>query len=235
MRQFAVLVLVATVAACAITPNAEQEGARLMTLMKVASGGAALDGPTGFHEIGTALRDGMPATYETWGDLRSLKSASKQSIGGMTMSSGFDGKVSWSVGPDGAPRLDVSAEGLMSARLGTYLTIGGYFYPDRFPASFVYSGAQMANGQTYDVVTVTPVGSVFVDLWLDRESHLLKRISGMDGATPFSGNVTRYEKVDGAMIGYELQQKQGEHTLALTLTGYKFETVAPERFAPPVQ
>ena len=31
------------------------------------------------------------------------------------------------------------------------------------------------------------------------------------------------------------QQKQGEHTLALTLTGYKFETVAPERFAPPAQ
>ena len=72
-------------------PDAEQEGARLMALMKVASGGAALDGPAGFHETGTALRDGMPATYETWGDLRSLKSASKQSIGGMTMSSGFDG------------------------------------------------------------------------------------------------------------------------------------------------
>lgn len=235
MKQLVVLALAIALGGCATMPEAEREGARLMALMKTASGGAALDGPAGFHETGTAVRDGMPATYETWGDLRSLKSASKQSMGGMTMSSGFDGKVSWSVGPDGARRLDETAEGLMGARLGTYLTIGGYFYSDRFPASFAYSGTQMANGQSYDVVTVTPAGAAPVDLWLDRESHLLKRVSGMDGATPFSGDVTRYEEVDGAMIGYELRQKQGEHTLALTLTTYTFETVPLERFAPPAQ
>ena len=222
-------------AACAITPTAEQEGARLMAEMKVASGGAALDVPLGFHETGTAMRDGMPATYETWGDLRSLKSASRQSVGGMTMSSGFDGQTSWSVGPDGKLQTDNSETGVSEARLGTYLTIAAYFYPDRFPARFDYAGLKEAEGETYDVVTVTPEGSPSIDLWLDRTSHLLERISGTDGGLPFSGKVVSYKTIDGAAIAFELHQKMGEHRLELKLSTYSFEAVPPERFAPPPQ
>jgi hypothetical protein len=222
-------------AACTNNPNSQQEGARLMALMKVASGGAALDKPSGFHETGTALRDGMAATYETWGDLRSLKSVSHNKVGDMTMASGFDGSTSWSMGPGGEVEIDTSATGVSGARLGTYLTTAAYFYPDRFPARFEYAGPKEAEGETYDVITVTPEGSTPVDLWLDRSTHLLERISGMDGDTPFSGRVVRYEAVDGALIAFELHQKQGEHALELKLTSYAFETIPPERFAPPAQ
>ena len=151
------------------------------------------------------------------------------------MASGFDGRTSWSAGPDGTVETDTSEKSVRDTRLGTYLTIAAYFYPDRFPARFDYVGLKEAEGETYDVVTVTPEGSASVDLWLDRSTHLLERISGMDGDTPFSGKVTRYEAVDGTMIGFELHQKQGEHTLVLTLSSYTFEDVPPELFAPPAQ
>ena len=222
-------------AACATAPTPQQKGERLMAQMKTASGGSALDGPMGFHETGTALRDGMPVTYQTWGDLHSLHTRSEMTMGGATLTSGFDGKVAWSQGPDGKVQIDTSDEGLAGARLGAYLTVGGYFYPDRFPARFDFAGTRSANGKSYDVVTATPVGAQPVDFWLDHETHLLQRISGMDGATPFEGDVGRYEAVDGAMIGFELHQKQGDHRMDMTLTHYVFEPVPFERFAPPAQ
>ena len=237
MRAYLATLIVAVVSlsACATLPAAEQEGARLMALMKTASGGAALDTPAGFYEAGTALRDGAPAAYETWGDLRTLKSASRQTFGGATLSSGFDGKTSWSIDPSGAVTVDASPEGVADARLGAYLTVGAYFYPDRFPARFEYAGDRSANGKTYNVVTVTPEGSPSVDLWLDTQTHLLQRISGMDRGTPFYGDVKRYETIDGAKIGFELHQTIGEHQLQLMLKTYRFEAVPAERFAPPAQ
>lgn len=235
IRHMLASTLVIAAAACATAPTAEQEGARLMAQMKAASGGAALDSPSGFHETGTALRDGMPVTYETWGDLRSLRTRSEMTMGGATLTSGFDGKASWSMGPDGQVAIDTSEEGVSSARLGAYLTVGGYFYPDRFPARFVYAGTRSANDKTYDVVTATPGGTQPVDFWLDRDTHLLQRISGMDGATPFEGDVGRYETIDGAMIGFELHQKQGDHRMDMTLTHYVFEPVPAQQFAPPVR
>ena len=221
--------------ACATAPTPQQEGERLMALLKVASGGAALDAPAGFHEAGIALRDGMPVTYETWGDLHALRTRSEMTIGGTTRTSGFDGKVAWAMGPDGKAAIDTSEEGLAGARLSAYLTVGGYFYPDRFPARFDHAGTRSSNGKIYDVVTATPVGAPSVDFWLDPDTHLLQRISGMDGATPFEGDVGRYETIDGAMIGFELHQKQGEHRMDMTLMHYVFEAVPFERFAPPAQ
>ena len=70
--------------------------------------------------------------------------------------------------------------------------------------------AGKAAGETYAVVSVTP-GSPSVDLWLDRETHLLERITGTDGGMPFSGKVVSYKVIDGAAIGFELHQQMGEH------------------------
>lgn len=214
-------------------PDPSAEGARLMAQLKAASGGAALDAPAGFHEIGTGTRDGAAFSYETWGDLRQLKSVSSHTIGGHAAVGGFDGKITWAVGPDGAAHVDSSAEGLAGARLGTYLTIAGYFYPDRFPARFESRGRRKADSKSFDVVTVTPADSFPVDLWLDPATHLLQRISGTDGKVAFSGVVERYQTVDGVSIAFGLTQIEGTHRTVLKLTSFDFEVVPAERFAPP--
>lgn len=116
--------------------------------MKAASGGAALDRPPGFHEAGTVVRDGATGTYEIWADLHALRSTGTHSFGAKTGTSGFDGRRAWAVGPDGAVHVDTSPQGLAGARLGTYLTIFGFFYPDRFPAQFESRGLRKATASS---------------------------------------------------------------------------------------
>lgn len=204
-----------------------------MAQMKAASGGAALDAPAGFHEAGTFVRDGVAGTYEVWADLHALRSAAAHTIDQKTRKSGFDGQSAWSVGPDGAVQMDTSPPGLASARLGTYLTIFAFFYPDRFPARFEYRGRREAEGVTYDVVTATPTDSIPADLWLDVQTHRLQRISGSDGTVAFTGVVKRYEVVDGVWIPFSLSQTEGGHQLTQEITSLTYGPVSSERFAPP--
>ena len=210
-----------------------EEGARLMAQMKAAMGGAALDAPAGFHEAGTFVRDGVAGTYEVWADLHALRSAAAQTSDKKTLKRGFDGQNAWSAGPDGVVKMDTSPKGLAIARLGTYLTIAAFFYPDRFPARFEYRGRREADGLTYDVVTVTPPDSIPVDLWLDVQTHRLQRISGSEGKETFTAVAKRYEVVDGIWIGFSLSQIEGGHQLTSEITSFTFGPVSSEQLAPP--
>ncbi len=194
--------------------QADETGEHLMMQLKQASGGAALDRLSGFHEIGTLGQGDHGVTYETWGDFRHLRSVSTMTQGGQKLTRGYDGRNTWTIGPDGEVRTETSPSALAEARLSSYLTIGGYFYPDRFPASFVSRGPQYVDGVSYDVVRVTAEGCAPVDFWLDRESHLLKRLTGMDQGVPFTGVVRRYHEVGGVMIPFEIMQTIGGQQMA---------------------
>lgn len=220
---------------CTKAPTPAEQGAKLMAQSKAASGGVALDAPAGFHETGTFVRDGVAGTYETWADLHALRSTSANTVGTKTFTGGFDGVKAWSVGPDASVRTDSSPEGLAAARLGTYLTVFGFFYPDRFPATFEYRGRKDADGATYDVVTATPAGAPPVDLWLDVRTHLLQRATGSVGTTAFTAVVKRYQVVDGVSIPFSISQTEGEHRLALELTSVVYGPAPADRFAPPAK
>jgi len=204
-----------------------------MAQLKAASGGAALDVPAGFHEKGDVVLEGVRGTYEVWGDLHAMRSVATHTLGGRTSTGGFDGQKAWSVGPDGVTKTDSSKEGLASQKRTTYLTISGFFYPDRFPAQFEYLGRKEAEGATYDVVTVTPADSLPTNLWLDVRTHRLQRVDGVEGTTKFAGVVKRAEFVDGIWSPLELSQTEGDRQMTQNVTSVVFEPVPPERFAPP--
>jgi uncharacterized protein len=224
-----------TILGCAKPPTATEKGARLMAHLKKASGGAALDTPAGFHEAGTVVRGGVTGTYEVWADLHALRSTGRHTFDNKTGTSGFDGQTAWTVGPAGAVQVDTSPHGLSVARLGTYLTIFGFFYPDRFPARFEYRGRRQADGVEYDVVTATPADSLPADLWLDVQTHRLQRITGSDGTVAFTGVVKRYEVVDGVWIPFALSQTEGTHEFTQEITSFAYGPVPAERFAPPAR
>lgn len=210
-----------------------EEGARLMGELRAASGGGALDAPSGFRETGTVVAGGETSTYETWGDFHSLRWSVTRTSGGATVRSGFDGHSAWRMGADGVVREDTSPQALANARLGAYLTNAAYLYPDRFPARFQYKGRQEADGVAYDVVTVTPADSVPMDFWLDVQTHRLARLSGMDGETPFLGVVERYEEIDGVSVMFASRQQAGDLEMQHTVTLYEFVQVPEERLTQP--
>jgi hypothetical protein len=206
---------------------------RLIQQLKDASGGPALDKPDGFHESGTLVRDGKPGTYEYWGDLHALRSAGSHTVAGIAGMGGFDGQAAWTVDMSGKVFVDASPKAVRAARLGAYVSIGGYFHPDRFPARFAYLGRRRHAGAAYDVVAVTPKDADTAALWLDAKTHRLMRISATADGVESDGDILRYQVVDGAWIGFSLSQTEGPHQMTQQLEHYVYGPVDAARFSPP--
>jgi hypothetical protein len=205
---------------------------KLMAECKAASGGAALDRPVAFHETGTIVRDGKAGTYEMYADLHTLRTAGIHTLDGKVGGGGYDGTSTWNIGPDGKVIVSTDPTNLAEERSGAYITIGGYFYPDRFPATFHYAGRRKAGGQSYDVVEVTPDLASPVSLWLDVRTHRVERLS-ITTDTQFAGEVLRYRVVDGTWIAFKNRQNEGDHTMVQTLATYDYVALDPSRFTPP--
>jgi hypothetical protein len=224
--------------ACATTPAPAEQGARLMAQLRAASGGAKLDTLTTYHYSGTHVRDGrINVTYDAWGDFRTMANTQRETSEGVTVTGGYDGKVGWSVGPDGKVRIASTPERLKEARMGAYFNTYAYLFPNRFPATFEFRGRQQADGKAYDVVKVTPQGAIPFDLWLDPTTHLVSRLVISSGAESAVGQFQEYQTVDGVKVFRRGLQtmKMGDqtHTETSDITTFRFEPVSPERLGPP--
>ena len=236
MKRFSVALAVLVTVACLANAQAAPEASdsvalKLMAACKAASGGAALDRPAAFHETGTIVRDGMTGTYEMYADLHALRTAGIHTIEGKIGGGGYDGTRAWHFGPDGKVAITTDPAQLAQEKFGSYLTIGGYFYPDRFPATFKYLGRKKAGSRYYDVVSVTPQDSLTGDLWLDPHSHRIIRVTIAFAA--MTGEVLRYRIVDGTWIGFKNRQSEGPHKMVQTLARLDYVLLDPERFSPP--
>jgi hypothetical protein len=228
----------AIAAACATAPaDPMVHGARLVAQMREASGGAELDALTTYHSSGARVRDGkINGTYDTWGDYRTMAHTIRETFDGVTTMGGYDGKVGWSVGPDGKVRVESNPDKLGWTRLGAYVNTQGYLFPERFPAAFEFRGRREEDGRTYDVVKVTLEGAS-VDMWLDAKTHLLARLAGSNGPGAFTAHVLDYKTVDGVKVisrGLQTMTAGGvAHTETAEVETFRFEPVPPERLGPP--
>jgi hypothetical protein len=217
------MVLLGMMAAAAVAAGGSDPRAlELMAQLKAATGGPALDRPQAFHERGVMTRDGHEGTYETFGDLVGFRTSSANTFAGRVRRGGFDGRASWSVGPDGTVKVATDEPTLKGERLGTYLTLSGYLYPDRFPASFRYLGHRDADGRGFEVVAATPEGGQTAELWLDGQTHRLARVKIADGEGAMDGEVGDWRQVDGTWVGYSLTIRQGGHEMRLQLTEFGY-------------
>lgn len=218
-----VLMVVAVAASqIAAAPASDPKALRIVAECKAAMGGPALDRPDAFRETGTMIRDGKTGAYETFGDLRSLRSSSSQTFDGKTRRAGFDGQASWQVGPDGAVKDATDEPTLRGERLGTYLTLSGYLYPMRFPATFRYIGRRDASGRVYDVVSATPEKADSVQLWIDAKTHRVAHLEATSDGQSIVGDVTEYRQVAGTWVGFALRVVQGGHEVRLRLSGFSY-------------
>ncbi len=205
----------------------------LMAQYRAASGGAALDRHEAFHETGTIIRDGEAGTYEMYGDLHSLRTAGVHTLDGRFGGGGFDGERAWHIGPDGEVSTTTEPAAVREAKAGAYFTIGGYNWPERFPALFTYVGVKTYKAKSYDVVRVTPAGATPNDLWLDRRTHWLARITETTSGQPASADILANRRVDGTIIGFKSYQVEPGHSMIQTLATYEYVALDPARFAPP--
>jgi hypothetical protein len=189
--------------------SSDAKALALMAQYRAASGGAALDRHEAFHETGTIIRDGQAGTYEMYGDLHALRTAGVHTLDGKFGGGGFDGESAWHIGPDGKVSTTTDPEAVREAKAGAYFTIGGYNWPERFP------------------------GATPNNLWLDRRTHWLARITETVSGQAASADILENRRVDGTVIGFKSYQIEPGHSMIQTLATYDYVTLDPARLAPP--
>ncbi len=232
----AALILLALLApasrAVAIT---DPDAVAILAAAKEAAGGAAWDRlPPGWHETGEIRLPSGTATYDTWLDLAKPGMTMRQIVDGKTQAHGFDGGMAWRLAENGALTTVTPPDDLSEDRQGAYFSASGYFFPDRFPAETLFLGPTNANGQTYDVVLVTPAGAKPLELWIDHTSHMIARFVDRNDTAPVAATLSDYRQVRGVTVPFHVVQSDGDpqHTLVGQVSKVDFGPVDPTVFQP---
>ncbi len=168
------LLAIPLLAAVRDSEASSQKGARLVALAKAATGGKAWDEIDVWHEVGHSISSsGRASRYEHWQDFHSL---AVRNVGGSELDHMiFDGHVAYGCrNPQCDPPTKFDSA---SMKIGAYLTSFGFFFPNRFAASFRYEGSRRERGILFDVVKVSPAGLDSVDIWIDHGTHLIFRLA----------------------------------------------------------
>lgn len=181
------------------TPNAES----IVAASKRATGGTAWDKPQGCIERGTH-GDGA-VTYLTRFSLREYGIRTDGDRGGSTRSMGFDGKVRWQTAGPGKVDLGSDPASLREAIVTNYLSINGFFFPDRFPASFRYVRPAVEGARRFDVVEITPRGGRPFEIWFDSRTHFIQRVIDTQGTPAVRVEASDYRRgAGGLVVAYRL-------------------------------
>jgi len=180
--------------AWANTAVAAPTAAEVLQAAKAASGGPAWDRLEGSYEKGAH----GPVAYETWLDFRmyGMRTVSVTPAG--QRAQGFDGAVAWRRNGDGPPEASRDPATLREAVVTAFVSINGFFFPDRFPAKADY----LRDEAGFDVLRVEPQGGRPVELWFDRKSQLLGRIVDRGGPMPVTVTLSDYRKVGDVLIAF---------------------------------
>jgi hypothetical protein len=203
---------------------------RILAEAKAAVGGAAWDKITGWHETGE--HDGI--AYETELDLQRYGMVSWSTRDGKTSVAGYDGRTAWRIGPDGTVDASQDPARLADARQSAYASAYLFFMPDRFPATFSYVGERDNAGRHFDVVDIQPQDSKPMEIWVDRDSHLITRLVDPTASPPLSAEASDFRDVGGGVVvPFQLVVTDGVHTQTAHVTAITLGPLPRSDFAPP--
>ncbi len=216
--------------------SAEAETSKAQSVLaaaKRATGGPAWDKPQGCYEVGTH-GDGAIA-YRTRFSLRHYGMRVDSERGGKTRSIGFDGKQQWQAAGAGPAAVRTDAASLSEAILTNYLSINGFFFSDRFPASVKYVRSAKEGNKAFDVIEVTPSGSRTLEIWFDARTHLISRVLDSHGPAPVRVEASDYRQSDGLTVAYKLETFGPDGALLDrgVVASFRCGAIEDDVFAPP--
>lgn len=174
----------------------------VLAASKRATGGILWDKPQGCFEEGTHA-DGAIA-YKTRFSLQSYGMRIDSMRGGNARTMGFNGKKQWQAMDEGKPVIRSDADSVREAIVTNYLSINGFYFPDRFPATFKYLRSAKEAGRKFDVLEIAPSGGRAFEIWFDRKTHFIKRVIDKQGTPPTKVEADDYRNVDGLTVAYKL-------------------------------
>ena len=198
---------------------------------KRATGGTRWDRAAGCHEEGTR---GGGITYTTRFSLEKYGMRVDSRRGENVRSMGFDGKTRWQA-MSGKTQIRNDAGSIREATLTNYLSINGFFFPHRFPATIVYVREASEAGRKFDILAITPQGARTLEVWFDHRTHLVQRVVDQQGVPPVTVEASANRRVGGFVIATKLRVSGFDGTLVDTgnVTSFRCGPIEGGIFDPP--
>jgi hypothetical protein len=229
------LALLAAASAAQAAEAAPRSAGRILAEMKRACGGSAWDRVRAWHETGVVDLPGRPGMpYEIWHDMATLRTAMLNRVEGRVVrQAGYDGASYWQAGPDGVAQIGSDPAMLRRQRRDAYLSSTAWFFRKRFPAAIVFAGTERVDGKMLDVLRIAPENAESFDLWVERDTHHVRRIvSGKEYA-----DLTGYRMFGGVCSATLGRQGDGDpaHDILLHVRTVETDSPVPTgTFSPPV-
>jgi hypothetical protein len=142
--------------------------------------------------------------------------------------SGYDGAKAWEKDPSGTVTDQAGGDVIPLAITEAYQDQNLWWRADRGGAAIESLGQKTDNGNSYDVLKITPKGGTALEAWFDPATHLLYRTIEVNSIQTITTTYSDYAPVDGAMIAKKQVIDDGSHNLqTLTLTSAKFSPALP--------
>lgn len=206
MRLFAVALSALAAFWCGIPADAA--GGDVDAILRASGAAMRVDAAPKIHTLrlrGKIKLAGVDGTADGWQDLRDGRFAQFADAGPVGGAQGFDGTHAWNRDTSGIVWDDASAQArygaLDQAYLGRYLL----WAPDRGGAAVTSSGQKVIAGHRYDVLRVTPKGSLPFEAWIDAVSHLLVRTVVALGTSTTTTAFSDYRPVLGLRVPFAQQ------------------------------
>ncbi|MDB5027667.1 MAG: hypothetical protein JWO66_1356 [Candidatus Eremiobacteraeota bacterium] len=175
-RAVAAVVLVASCLVPAVPARAA--GGDVALILRASGAAQRLDALPKIHTLrlhGAVKVAGIEGTADNWQDVSDGRYAQYIEAGPVGGAQGYDGANAWNRDTGGVVWDDASAQARYAALDQAYLNRYLLWTPDHGGAAVTSSGQKVVNGRRYDVLHVTPPGSLPFELWIDAVSHLPAR------------------------------------------------------------
>ncbi len=230
IARFAVPVAVLALVAAAVPlpgraaddPRAE----RVLQVSAAALGVGALARVRTLHLRGSGKVAGVPATVDSWQDVRDGSFAAYVDAGPLSGAGGYDGSRSWNRDAGGVVFDDGSVDARDAALDQAYLNRYGPWLPGHGGAAVAYAGARDDAGTKYDVLTVTPPGSLPFELWLDAHTHLPARSVTPIGRVTTVTRWSDYRPVNGLQVPFAQSVESEQSTSSFVASSAEADSPA---------
>jgi len=201
---------------------------QVLALAKKAAGGDAWDDVRNIYLKGKAKIAGFDTDREEWVDLLKIRYAQKFQAGFLSGGLGFDGATAWGKSPNQEPNLATDGQFYQNQRSNACRKSLTYWYPKRCDAKLEYKGKQTDDGQSFQVIEVSPKDALSFELWFDSETYLLARVRNEGGKTFLT--LDDYRTVNG--LKYPFRSKSGDQEAKIEEVQFNIP-ITNERYAPP--
>ena len=215
-RLLACLFLAATLAVCSPSTSAQNASSArpdpnaILAAAKAASGGAAWDTLRTQHSNVSISTAGVRGTAERWSDIYAGRSLIKYSIGPVSGTAGYDGKIAWSQDGSGQSRIETADAARELAVNAAYRDKLAFWFPDRAPAQISFVDRVMDEGAQFDVIGIVPEGGRPFQFWINTDTHLIERLVEREAQETRTEFFMDLRNVEGVKVPYRVRATRGD-------------------------